>query len=73
MKAGALKGNSPCEVVQACDITFCCVADTTAVKDVRFYSFIQCNHYMGLDGMKPVYRVFEKLRLKPVSSITQII
>ena len=34
MKAGALKGNSPCEVVQQCDITFCCVADTTAVKDV---------------------------------------
>ena len=39
MKAGALKGNSPCEVVQACDITFCCVADTTAVKDVRVFIF----------------------------------
>lgn len=34
VKAGALKGSSPCEVVQQCDITFCCVADTTAVKDV---------------------------------------
>lgn len=38
VKAGALKGNSPCEVVQQCDITFCCVADTTAVKDVSFFS-----------------------------------
>ncbi|XP_052794236.1 uncharacterized protein LOC128227590 isoform X2 [Mya arenaria] len=36
VKAGALKGNSPCEVVQQCDITFCCVADTTAVKDIVF-------------------------------------
>ena len=40
MKAGALKGNSPCEVVQACDITFCCVADTTAVKDVSVQLFL---------------------------------
>ena len=64
MKAGALKGNSPCEVVQACDITFCCVADTTAVKDVRFYSFIQCSFYMGLDVAKPVFGFFEKVGLK---------
>ncbi|XP_053400318.1 cytokine-like nuclear factor N-PAC isoform X1 [Mercenaria mercenaria] len=38
VKAGALKGSSPCEVVQQCDITFCCVADTTAVKDIVFGS-----------------------------------
>ena len=35
VKSGAFKGNNPAEVVQSCDITFSCVADSTAVKDVR--------------------------------------
>ena len=34
MKEGALKGNSPSEVVAQCDITFSCVSDPTALKDV---------------------------------------
>lgn len=34
VKAGALKGNNPADVVQSCDITFTCVADSTAVRDV---------------------------------------
>ena len=34
MKEGALKGNSPAEVVNQCDITFSCVSDPTALKDV---------------------------------------
>ncbi|KAL3878962.1 hypothetical protein ACJMK2_031286 [Sinanodonta woodiana] len=36
VKAGALKGNSPAEVVQSCDITFSCVSDSSAVKDLVF-------------------------------------
>ncbi|OWF45280.1 putative oxidoreductase GLYR1 isoform X2 [Mizuhopecten yessoensis] len=36
VKAGALKGNNPAEVIQNCDITFSCVADSTAVKDLVF-------------------------------------
>ncbi|XP_060080082.1 uncharacterized protein LOC132559473 isoform X5 [Ylistrum balloti] len=36
VKAGALKGNNPAEVIQRCDITFSCVADSTAVKDLVF-------------------------------------
>jgi 3-hydroxyisobutyrate dehydrogenase-like beta-hydroxyacid dehydrogenase len=36
VKDGALHGNSPCEVVQSCDITFSCVSDPTALKDLVF-------------------------------------
>ncbi|KAL5012099.1 hypothetical protein ScPMuIL_010650 [Solemya velum] len=36
VKAGALKGNCPSEVLQSCDITFSCVSDSTAVKDLVF-------------------------------------
>jgi len=36
VKAGALKGNNPADVVQSCDITFTCVADSTAVRDITF-------------------------------------
>ena len=36
MKEGALKGNSPAEVVAQCDITFSCVSDPTALKDVSY-------------------------------------
>ncbi|CAG5126083.1 unnamed protein product, partial [Candidula unifasciata] len=36
VKAGALKGNNPADVVQSCDITFTCVADSTAVRDIMF-------------------------------------
>lgn len=36
IKEGALKGNNPSEVVQSCDITFACVSDTAALKDIVF-------------------------------------
>ncbi|XP_025085652.1 glyoxylate/succinic semialdehyde reductase 1-like isoform X2 [Pomacea canaliculata] len=35
-KAGAFRGNSPADVVQSCDITFTCVSDSVAVRDVVF-------------------------------------
>lgn len=34
IRDGALRGNSPCEVVQSCDITLSCVSDPSALKDV---------------------------------------
>lgn len=34
MKAGAEEGLTPSDVVQAADITFSCVADPQAAKDV---------------------------------------
>lgn len=36
--AGALKGSTPCEVIDLCDITFSCVADPSALKDLVFGS-----------------------------------
>ncbi|KAK3099206.1 hypothetical protein FSP39_000986, partial [Pinctada imbricata] len=39
VKSGAFRGNNPAEVVQACDITFSCVADSTAVKDLVFGNY----------------------------------
>ncbi|XP_071087498.1 cytokine-like nuclear factor N-PAC isoform X5 [Haliotis cracherodii] len=36
VKAGALRGTSPNDVVQNCDITFTCVADSGAVRDIVF-------------------------------------
>jgi len=36
VKDCALKGNSPAEVVQQCDITFSCVSDPSALKDLVF-------------------------------------
>jgi 3-hydroxyisobutyrate dehydrogenase-like beta-hydroxyacid dehydrogenase len=36
VKDGAIKGNTPSEVVQNTDITFSCVADPTALKDLVF-------------------------------------
>ncbi|ESO02559.1 hypothetical protein HELRODRAFT_106726 [Helobdella robusta] len=35
-KDGALKGSTPAEVVQLCDITFSCVSDPAALKDLVF-------------------------------------
>ncbi|KAK7097626.1 hypothetical protein V1264_004574 [Littorina saxatilis] len=35
-KAGAFRGNNPADVVQSCDITFTCVSDSVAVRDVVF-------------------------------------
>ena len=35
-KAGAIQGFSPAEVVRECDITFACVTDSIAVRDVVF-------------------------------------
>ncbi|KAL8570307.1 hypothetical protein ACOMHN_011328 [Nucella lapillus] len=37
-KAGAFRGNNPADVVQSCDITFTCVSDSVAVRDVVFGS-----------------------------------
>ena len=34
IKEGALRGNSPKEVVEQCDITFSCVSDPAALKEV---------------------------------------
>ena len=34
MVQGARKGISAADVVQSCDITFCCVADSFALKEV---------------------------------------
>jgi len=34
IRDGAEQGNSPSEVVRACDVTFSCVSDPTALKDV---------------------------------------
>jgi len=34
VKIGALKGNSPSEVITSCDMTFSCVSDPSALKDV---------------------------------------
>ena len=46
MKEGALKGNSPAEVVQQCDITLSSVADPTALKDVGLLSTSGFDHYL---------------------------
>ena len=34
MSRGARKGMSAADVVQSCDMTFCCVADSVALKEV---------------------------------------
>lgn len=36
IKEGALKKNTPADVVQACDVTISCISDPAAVKDVVF-------------------------------------
>ena len=36
-KAGAFRGNNPADVVQSCDITFTCVSDSVAVRDVSTF------------------------------------
>ena len=38
-KAGAIKGDDPKHVVESCDITFTCVADSVAVRDVSLFLF----------------------------------
>lgn len=37
VELGAEKGSTPAEVVQSCDITISCVADSRALKDVGCY------------------------------------
>ena len=37
IRDGAERGNTPSEVVQACDITLSCVSDPTALKDVCYH------------------------------------
>lgn len=39
---GASKGISPGDVVQLCDITFSCVSDSAALKDVRYSQNLKC-------------------------------
>ncbi len=52
MKEGALKGNSPAEVVGQCDITFSCVSDPQALKDVSTFLvirfFVRCLLWFAL-------------------------
>ena len=48
MREGAIKGNSPAEVVGECDITFSCVSDPTAVKDVSISNEILPNSGCGV-------------------------
>jgi len=40
IRDGAEHGSSPSEVVQACDITFSCVSDPMALKDVCMTDFL---------------------------------
>ena len=46
MKAGAFRGINPADVVKSCDITFTCVSDSVAVRDVRSFSCINCSVYI---------------------------
>ena len=48
MSQGALKGDCPAEVVASCDITFSCVSDPTALRDVCSM-FLCLNVYCGSD------------------------
>lgn len=51
VKAGAEQGMTPSDVIQAADITFSCVADPQAAKDVSgFLNFI---HYMFINSWTP--------------------
>lgn len=43
ISAGAKEGTSPADVVQQCDITFSCVSDSNAVRDVREQIFVCLN------------------------------
>lgn len=40
IKEGALKKNTPADVVQACDVTISCISDPAAVKDVSIFFFV---------------------------------
>jgi len=42
MTQGARKGISAADVVQSCDITFCCVADSMALKEVLLFALCMC-------------------------------
>jgi len=44
MTQGARKGISAADVVQSCDITFCCVADSVALKEV--FNAVLLPHYV---------------------------
>jgi hypothetical protein len=41
VKAGAEQGQTPSDVILAADITFSCVADPQAAKDVIFFCYSQ--------------------------------
>ena len=43
MTQGARKGMSAADVVHSCDITFCCVADSVALKEVSTVVISHCN------------------------------
>ncbi|XP_029648675.1 putative oxidoreductase GLYR1 isoform X1 [Octopus sinensis] len=49
IKEGALKKNTPADVVHACDITISCISDTAAVKDVVFGN---CGVIQGISSGK---------------------
>ena len=49
MMQGARKGMSAADVVQSCDITFCCVADSFALKEVfEAVDCLCCHHFLGV-------------------------
>jgi len=50
VKDGAERVNTPCEVVQACDITFSCVSDPTALKDVWIYDCFMSVYWLLVVG-----------------------
>ncbi|KAH9373378.1 hypothetical protein HPB48_018431 [Haemaphysalis longicornis] len=49
VKAGALKGLTPADVVQDCDITFCCVSNSLAAKEMVFGN---CGVLQGISDNK---------------------
>ncbi|GAB1604445.1 putative oxidoreductase GLYR1 isoform X1 [Argonauta hians] len=49
IKEGALKKNTPADVVNACDITISCISDSEAVKDVVFGN---CGVIQGISSGK---------------------
>jgi len=49
VKEGASQGSTACEVVQSCDITFSCISDPTAVRDLVFGN---CGVLQGISESK---------------------
>jgi len=66
-----LKGNSPSEVVQSCDITFASVSDTAALKDVcyMFQLTIYWRMTVCLANMPTVFGVVAHLCMELVKYV----